>query len=641
VTSARKIFESFQSSDGRVKLATLSGIGLLAAALVLVLAVLPAGAGAGDESQAGVIPTEVEYGGGSGACAVYGSSRPEIHINNPSTGFYDSPDGAVRVYLDVSEGDTKFTYMFVDTTYAAFDVIVNGGSKNTWFDNDGGTSTIPPDFGPVGPLSTDSELHAPTKGGSSNLYKLSHINICYDLNPVADLSVEKRPVDDEGNSPDPFLVVEGETVTYEIKVSNAPLPPDGLTNTTATGVVITDIIPTGMEFVYASGVADVTGTSGTIEIDGVLYDTYTWEGQGLDLDPGESITLTLGLRVLDGTGGADLKNRVSVAGAQSDPNAGLPNEAESEPSVTVEATLSGTVFIDANANSAFDVAEEPESLTLRVYDTSGQLVASTTSLPRSTPETDPPGIGDGTYGFVLAPGTYTVCIERRDFHQQTVPDLPPEGVYPTGITGVDCLGLGDNEPVGYEVILTANTSDIDFGNLPLLVCDDPYEVTALGTFTSVEVTLFDNSVLPCGEKGRVVAIDNGANPPQVSILFDGSGTAAGRADILKNFLIPVGAPNGPAETFVPLTYAPDTVTTFADVPWCNVRAVVDGTDEEAQFEDAVLAEGWYPSLLLDSGDPLEDELGREAIVCKVAQFEDITGVQTTVLYFETLDPQFR
>ncbi|NNL98943.1 MAG: DUF11 domain-containing protein [Acidimicrobiia bacterium] len=624
MSTTKSIYRTFQSSDGRVKVATLSGIGLLAAALVLVLAVLPAGAGAGDESAAGVIPTEVEYGGGSGACAVYGDSRSEIHINNPMTGTYT--DGTVAVDIVVSANDTEFSYAFVDPTYAAFDVIVNGGSRNTWFDNDGGTSTVPPDFGPVGPLSADSALHAPTKGGSSNLYKLSHINICYDLNPITDLTVSKIVV---GNStPD-----ENDTVTFLLTVENLS-GPDYDTNATATNVVVTDNLPSGMTIVAGSASA----SEGSFD-----YLTNQWTG--LELEPGESQTLQFDVTIDPGAGGSELINTATVSGDQSDPDPDN-NNAASVPPVYVNATVSGTFFLDNNVSSSFDAG-----------DTADGPLTVTLIHPNGVDYTLDPGV-TGAYSLTVpapqpADGSNlaTICLERRADHEQTIPDLDTIPPFEPGVPCDETL----YEPVGYRVDLTSNQTGVDFGSLPLLDCDDPYLVEALGTFTSVEVTLFENSVLPCGEKGRVVAIDNGANPPQVSIVFDGSGTAAGRADILKNFVIPVGAPGGPAETFVPLTYAPDTATTFADVPWCNVRSVDGDTpaeiqEEEDQYEDAVLAPGRYPSLLLDPdalpGDPnylepIKDELGRDAIVCKVAQLEDITGLQKNVLYFETLDPQFR
>ncbi|NNL48619.1 MAG: DUF11 domain-containing protein, partial [Acidimicrobiia bacterium] len=317
MSTTKSIYRTFQSSDGRVKVATLSGIGLLAAALVLVLAVLPAGAGAGDESAAGVIPTEVEYGGGSGACAVYGDSRSEIHINNPMTGTYT--DGTVAVDIVVSANDTKFSYAFVDPTYAAFDVIVNGGSRNTWFDNDGGTSTVPPDFGPVGPLSADSALHAPTKGGSSNLYKLSHINICYDLNPLTDLSVTKQvldpvtgvPVDDSK----PFFVDESGYVRFLITVTNLD---NANTNTTATGVEVTDALPPEMTVVEGNPAKPITVSEGTFS-----DDTGEWVWTGIELGIAESETLEFWVTIAGDAGGADPENTASVtASDQTDPIGG-------------------------------------------------------------------------------------------------------------------------------------------------------------------------------------------------------------------------------------------------------------------------------------------------------------------------------
>jgi hypothetical protein len=166
----RRIYRKFRSSDGRFKIATLFGVSAAVAALALLVGILPAMAGAGLESDAGVVPTEITYGGGSGACASIGSSYDELHINNPTSGIFETADGEVQVVITVDESDEVFSYSFVDPTFAAFQVIVNGGRNNTVFDNQAHG----------GPLPADGSLHAPTKGNSlTNLFKLSHINICY------------------------------------------------------------------------------------------------------------------------------------------------------------------------------------------------------------------------------------------------------------------------------------------------------------------------------------------------------------------------------------------------------------------------------------------------------------------------------
>jgi hypothetical protein len=140
---------------------------------------LPAFAGEGSDSAEGVEPKLVEFGGGSGACAEFGPDAGyELHINNPITGNFEGPDGTT-VRITVREKDTLFDYVFLGddgsaetATMGAYDVIVNGGPQNTWYDN----------AEQVGILRSDENLHAPVKNPNQT-FKLSHINICYDEAP--------------------------------------------------------------------------------------------------------------------------------------------------------------------------------------------------------------------------------------------------------------------------------------------------------------------------------------------------------------------------------------------------------------------------------------------------------------------------
>ncbi len=185
MSTAKKVYRTFQASDGRAKLATLSGIGLLLiATLVLALGVFPASAGAGGASEAGVQPTQVNYGGGSGACSASLPGLPsdagfELHINNPADATYTAANGVQVKLTGISEsGDKLFNYEFLTDGWGAYDVVVNGGSKNTLFNNDA----------QIGILESDSALHAPTRGKNGPLYSLSHINICFDVIPEAPIT---------------------------------------------------------------------------------------------------------------------------------------------------------------------------------------------------------------------------------------------------------------------------------------------------------------------------------------------------------------------------------------------------------------------------------------------------------------------
>lgn len=194
---AKSVFRRFQEADGRVKLATLSGVGLLTAALVLALAVLPASAGNGSATTThGVQPQEISYGGGAGACDATISGRlpsaadHELHINNPSNNVFTETVNGVDVDIRLTgisgSGDKLFNFEVLTPGWTVFDVVVNGGAKNTHFDYDDhlGPGNVP--F--PGPQTIDTGLHAPTKGNSGNLYQLSHINICFDEIPEAPIS---------------------------------------------------------------------------------------------------------------------------------------------------------------------------------------------------------------------------------------------------------------------------------------------------------------------------------------------------------------------------------------------------------------------------------------------------------------------
>jgi len=175
MSSARKLFDAFKASDGRIKIGALTGISVLVTAIALAVGVFPALAAAGPQLNADVPPSEINLGGGSGGCAFVNSDAAnELHINNPMTG--DFTDGTVSVTLQVNEDDTLFEFTVNTPGYGIYDVTVNGGRKSNHYDYDA-ASTI---------SLTDEDLHAPTKGGANSpLYNLSHINFCYDALPPA------------------------------------------------------------------------------------------------------------------------------------------------------------------------------------------------------------------------------------------------------------------------------------------------------------------------------------------------------------------------------------------------------------------------------------------------------------------------
>lgn len=192
---ARSVLERLKSSDGRIRVKTLSGVSALVAAIALLVGVLPVFAThpAGTETIPGEIhPVSVQYGGGSGACdfaPVDSAARFELHIHNPSTGTWEDPATGTEVFIEVKNNTFRFDFRDKAPGIAAYDVVVNGGPHNLHYDYDAtdagprsfdgdGNSTQTPDGKTI-----IGNLHAPAKK-SGDLNNLSHINICYDIQPT-------------------------------------------------------------------------------------------------------------------------------------------------------------------------------------------------------------------------------------------------------------------------------------------------------------------------------------------------------------------------------------------------------------------------------------------------------------------------
>jgi len=438
----RRIYRKFRSSDGRIKIATVFGV-LAVAALAVLVGVLPAIAGAGVKSAEDVQPVEIGYGGGSGACSADFPGLPsagdfELHINNPATGTYYGPD-ETEVTIEVSKKDELFSFVFTDPAMVAYDVVVNGGAKNTHYDYDNG---------PIGLKSSDQALHAPTKGGSKNLYKLSHINICYGLNPFADLSVTKTPVP----AADPFVANVDDRVKFAIVVTNA-----ASSTVAATKVIVIDDLQTGMDF-------DGVSTPDVYEL---AYDssarTVTWTIPSIA--PGSSVTLDLFVTITSDAAGQPVTNQVSVSGDEYDPTPGN-DDASSVPPVTVTADVSGTKYHDRDTDGELDLTEELglPGWKITAFDNSDSGDPGTYAMTNSV----------GAYTIPsLEPGTYTIC-------EATNPNGLPDDVDVSGggsatwawtqsglsasTWGADCTIFTDYEPIGHTITVNGDKSDVDFGN---------------------------------------------------------------------------------------------------------------------------------------------------------------------------------
>lgn len=181
MASARHVLGKLESSDGRIKIKTLSGVSILVAVIALLVGVLPAMAHADHTGTHRVHPFPVSYGGGPGACSATIEGRlpsaasKEFHINNPQANMSYTQDGITVTVSDRAAKPTGRVFDFTiaaDSDFVVYDVIVNGGSQNNHYDYDGN--------GGPGTVKGDTVLHAPRKNANS-LFNLSHINICYDL----------------------------------------------------------------------------------------------------------------------------------------------------------------------------------------------------------------------------------------------------------------------------------------------------------------------------------------------------------------------------------------------------------------------------------------------------------------------------
>jgi hypothetical protein len=177
MATARNVLGKLKSSDGRIRVKTLSGVSALVAVIALLVGVLPVMAnhqGQDTQSDKGIHPELVQYGGGSGACAFVDSAAEfEAHDNNPATKTLTGPDGSK---INITKTGQKFSFEVHpdNPDIAVYDVVVNGGPQNLHYDYDGST---------LGPQRKDGNLHAPTKN-NGDLNNLSHINLCYDATTV-------------------------------------------------------------------------------------------------------------------------------------------------------------------------------------------------------------------------------------------------------------------------------------------------------------------------------------------------------------------------------------------------------------------------------------------------------------------------
>ncbi len=206
--------------------------------------------------------------------------------------------------------------------------------------------------------------------------------------PVTDLEITKAVSDATPNV--------GEQITFTLTATNYG-PSD------ATGVTVTDVLPSGYTFVSADS-PDFSGSTWSIG----------------DLSEGDSETLILTVTV-NSTG--DTLNTATITGNELDLNLSN-NEDEADINAVPLGIISGTVTADTDND---DIGDVPlDNITITLLDSSNNPVATTT--------TD----ASGFYEFAnLLAGDYTVVQTDLAGYQSITPNSVPATVLPDETTTVD------------------------------------------------------------------------------------------------------------------------------------------------------------------------------------------------------------
>lgn len=255
------------------------------------------------------------------------------------------------------------------------------------------------------------------------------------VNASVDLAITKV------ESSDPVATTG--SLTYTIVVTNNG-PSD------ATGVTVTDTLPTGLSFGSGtSTVGSVTNAGGVVT------------GNIGTLASGASATITL-VTSVDASASGTLSNTASVTSTETDSDT-ANNAATETTDVAVPGSISGSVYEDANENGVEDAGEDGlagVTIALTGTDILGNTVSETTT-------TD----ANGDYSFTnLLPGTYTLT-ETQPTGVQDAQVNPGTGTTSAGTAGTNeiaslTLGSGENgvafnfgelaEPLSLRLLLSSS-----------------------------------------------------------------------------------------------------------------------------------------------------------------------------------------
>lgn len=364
-----------------------------------------------------------------------------------------SPNGQLTYTIVVTNNgpSTSGIVSFTDTLPA--EVTFNSGSTNVGDNSVAHSSgTVTADLGTlapstsatvtilvdvntnaVGPLTNQASVSAPGESRTDN----NDDDAVTTVTPEIDLNLTKSDDDND------LQIAPGSDLVYTIFIQNSG-------PSTATGVVLTDTLPSGVAFNSAT-----SSPQPNTNVGGVL--TYNLA----DIAAGGDTTVTIGVTV-DANFAGTLTNMAVVDANESESDE-TNNDGMAQSVVAVEtASIAGNVYVDSNNDGVFDAGETPiagVTIMLTGMDFAGGNVMQTIT-------TD----SNGAYLFDnLLPGTYRV--------QETQPTFFGDGQDTAGSQGGDV----SNDDIQNIVLVGGDASVANnFGELPPTLTKRRFLASSLG-----------------------------------------------------------------------------------------------------------------------------------------------------------------
>lgn len=234
------------------------------------------------------------------------------------------------------------------------------------------------------------------------------------VSPEIDLAITK--IDDDADA----TLAPGDVITYTVDtVNNGP--------STATSVVVTDTLPTGLTFVSAGSTTPTSSTA----VSGGTQLTFSLG----TLADGGTARVTIVAQIDSGFVGT-LTNTASVAGAETETTTANNTATAQSNSAIPLGTITGQVYVDVDGDNTLDAEDQPiQGVALTLFDSTNSPIATTTTN------------ANGEYTFTdLLPGTYRVF--------QTQPAAFPDLDESSDTPGADVAGeneISNITVVGNEV----------------------------------------------------------------------------------------------------------------------------------------------------------------------------------------------